>query len=383
MLRIENIKLSEKYHTGENYFEYDSLSLHDINLIIGPNASGKSQFFSRLRFLKETHTKGKPTRTIKTIFTANIEFIDTESSEKICYDFQAGPGELIVETIKNMTTNTNYLKYDQENALLVNEKTGKEVSFLINKRQSITKQIEDHKGKFPTIYEIGKFFESILFLDTDKFNPHAIEVGQAQLIPSDQMANISSVVLNWKKRSPKLYNILLAKYKMFFPSVEDFTSKPMAVANGQIEMLAIKEKGVKEEILAPSVSSGMLRILCLLALPMTRQLGKPILGYDFSPSMIIIDEIDNGLDYEVTANIIDYLESETSFSQIIFSSHSPVVCNFVPPQKWHIFRRLASKVKVTSPFDIKDTKELIEKSKSSNWEIYKNHIANSQLYSVQ
>ena len=383
MLKIEKINLTEKYATGETYFDYEELKLHDINLIIGPNASGKSQFIGRLKFLKLTHQKGQPTKDLKTNFKASIVF-NNQSNGSIGYELSAGPGELIVESIINLNTKKSYLRYENEDALLLNEITGEEVKLLVNKRQSITKQIEDHKSKFPTIYEIGKFFESILFLDADKFNPHSIDIGPNQLIPSDQMRNISSVVLNWKVNSPKLFKILLDKYKTFFPYVEEFISKQVPIGNSLLDVLSIKEKGVKEEVLAQNVSSGMLRILCLLALPMTRQIDKKLLGgQNFSPSMIVIDEIDNGLDYQITGNIIDYLESETEFSQILFTSHSPVVCNFVTPKKWHIFRRLASRVKVTSPFDIKETKELIEKSKSSNWDIYKNHIANSQLYSVQ
>ena len=150
-----------------------------------------------------------------------------------------------------------------------------------------------------------------------------------------------------------------------------------------VDMLAIKEKGVIETVAASDMSSGMLRILCLLAISMSRNLGDHIQGVKFEPSMIIIDEIDNGLDYDRISRIIDYLESETSFFQIIFSSHSPVVCNFVPPENWHIFRRSATRVKATRPHDIEKTKELIEKSSSANWDIYEHHISKSKLYSIE
>ena len=384
MLRIESIKLAETYKDSKVYFDYDKIFMQDINLVIGPNASGKSQFINRLKFLRETHRKNQPTKNIVTIFKAEVVFNNENTDKRIRYELTAGPGQLIVEQIEDLLARKFYLKNNQKGTFLLDENTGKETTFLLNKRQSITKQVEDHIEKFPTINEIGKFFENILFLDADKFNLLTIDLGSEHLIPSDQIRNISSVVLNWKDKIPKLYDILLKKYKSFFPYVEEFTSREeVSIGNKLFDVLAIKEKGVKEDVPVQNISSGMLRILCLLALPMTKQIKKPILGYDFSPSVIVIDEIDNGLDYEMIYSIIDSLKSETVFSLIILSSHSPVVCNFIPPENWLIFRRSASRVKVTNPLSIKETKELIERSKTNNWEIYKNHIANSRLYSVK
>lgn len=379
MLRVKKIELSEKYQDGGEYFDFDSIQLQNINLIIGPNASGKSQFFARLKFLRAIHTKRIPTPSLITIFHAKVVFEDKEIKEEINYELRAGPGEFIEETISSGSK--EFLGINGNDLFLLNEKEGREVSFLVNKRQSVTKQIEDHKDVFPTIYKIGNFFENILFLEADKFDPNALAIGPNQLIPSDRMENISSVILNWQKQCLNIYELLLKEYKRFFPYIERFLSERVQVPHGRVEILALKEKNIRKSVLAPEMSSGMLRILCLLALPMSRHLGQSI--PNFKPSMIIIDEIDNGLDYKCTGDIIEYLEGETDFFQIIFSSHSPIVCNFISPEKWHIFKRRASKVKVTNPSKVRETKELIEQAKASNWEIYKNHIANSSLYSVE
>ena len=381
MLKIKSIKMSDK-DQNHTRFDYDEMPLHDINLIIGPNASGKSQFFARLKYLRTLHRKSNPTQNLQTTFYAHIVFQDEEGQEKIHYQLKAGPGELVHETIKS--DSRDYLIHDGEESKLLNEKTNETQVLLANKRQSITKQIEDRQNSFPTIFAIGNFFENILFLDADKFNPNAVMVGPDQFVPSDQMENISSVVINWKNQYPNLYNLLLKEYKTFFPYVEEFSQIKMQVAHGIVDMLAVKEKNVVLPTLARDMSSGMLRILCLLALPMSRHLAYIAKEWSsFSPSMIVIDEIDNGLDYENISAIIEYLEAEASFSQIVFSSHSPVMCNFISLEKWHIFRRRDSKVKVTNPSQIEATKDLIEKARMSNWEIYKNHIAHSPLYSVQ
>ena len=387
MLRIEKIKFTETYENGETCFNYDEFFPQDINLIIGPNASGKSQFISLFKFLRNIHSRAISTQELFTCINVEVVFFDKESKQKINYKLSAGPGSRIDEKISNEETGNFYLKHKKKGGTcLFDEKDKEQLDFLVNKRESITKQIEDHKDKFPTIYKIGRFFETILFLDADKFDSNAPETRSQHLIPNDRMNNISSVVLNWKKEYPELYEALLNEYKKFFLYVENFSSQQFINKNNvPDETLSVQEKGIKNYILSPDLSNGMLRTLNLLALPMVRQLHEKLkLDVILKPGMIIIDEIDNGLDYEVIGKIIDYLKGEAAFYQILFSSHSPVVCNFIKPKKWHIFRRQASKVKITRPLDIPATKELIEESKSDNyWAIYKNHIAKSSLYSIK
>ena len=380
MLRIKSLKIWEE-HQNYDCFNYDKISLHDMNLIIGANASGKTQFFSRLKYLRTLHRKSTPTPKLETTFHADVVF-ENEENQKINYRLKAGPGELVNEIISS--DSKNYLAHDGESPTLLNEKTNKEQAFpLNNKRQSITKQIEDHKDSFSTISKIGNFFENILFLDADKFNPNAVITGPDQFIPSDRMENISSVVVNWNKKYPKLCKLLLQEYKEIFPYVENFSQEKVQMPNGNpFDMLTVKEKNLKLPTLATSMSSGMTRILCLLALPMCRQLPINTTELNF-PSMVVIDEIDNGLDYDCVDAIIEYLKAEATFSQILFSSHSPIVCNFISPEKWRIFRRHGNRIKITNPIEVKETKDLIERSKVNNWEIYIYHIVHSQLYSVQ
>ena len=383
MLKIQSLKLSEKYPNGDINFEYDEIRFQNINLIIGPNASGKTKFFELLKFLRAIHSKQLNPPSIDKIFMAKILF-ENEEKEIITYDLKLDPKLGVSETITSQSK--QYLEKDKNNGmLLLDEKTGQKKSLLTNKRSSITKQIEDYKEFFPTIYEIGSFFEYMLFLSTDKFNPLATGLNNFpdSMVLNENMANLSSVLQNWKKNHPEIYKNLLLEYKKFFPIVETFSFEKMLMSNStSVDMLMMKEKNIKRKIPAINLSAGMLRILCLLILPMTRKIfSNPHIQFKFS--LIVIDEIDNGLDYSSIENIIDYLESESSFAQIIFSSHSPLICNFVDPEKWYVFNRRISKIKITRPVDIPETKKLIQKSKDSNWELYKDHISKSHLYSIK
>ncbi len=384
MLRIESIKIWEE-HQDYNCLDYDSISLNDINLIIGDNASGKSQFFSRLKHLAAFHWGN--TLKLSVTFHADIVFQDDEENgEKINYRLKIEPSGLIEEMIKS--DSKNYLIHDDRDKTLklLNEKTNREeISRLFNRKDSITKQIGDNQDSFPTISKIGNFLGSILFVDADKFNPYNVRSGPEQIIPSYQMENISSVVANWQTQHPGLWKHLLKEYNKIFPKVKEFSKAQWQNPNnGTVsDILTIKEEKLKSPIWATGMSSGMIRILSLLALPMCRQLPKGTMGSNFCPSMVVVDEIDNGLDYQRIGDIIEFLEAEASFFQILFSSHSPLILNFVSPEKWHIFRRSGHKVKITRPNNVEETKQLIDAKVTESWRIYRDFIAHNPLYSAK
>lgn len=384
-LKIKEITFEER-ENKTLYWRADTLKFDDLNLIIGPNASGKTQFLRRVAYIKEIHTANLATRNIKTNFKTSVKFElsdhdQNEQKKQITYKIEVSPGPTIHEEIFD-DSGAHYFKVKNNEAFLYDEISKTEKSFLFNNSTSITKQVRTLGTSFQTISLIGDFFQSILFLHADKFNLSSIRLGKHEIIPSEDMENISSVVLNWKNSYPGLYKQLFSTYKTFFESVKDFDKKALVNAP-QEEILALIEDGVNEKIPITEMSSGMVRILSILALPLVRNLPFKQLSVKFTPSLILIDEIDNGLDYERIGLIIDHLRGESEFYQIVVSSHSPVVCNFIEPQYWRVFRRKGVEVKITSPMDVEETRDFSEKSKKSNWELYKNHISKSGKYSIQ
>ncbi len=378
MLKMKSIKLWEE-HPNHDCLDYDKMSLHDLDLLIGPNASGKSQFFARLKHLNHLHRKDlQNPSTWDTTFCANIIFQE-EGQEEITYTLTARPDNLIDEVIKS--DSKDYFISDGKKVKIWNEKDKTEIKqHFYDKSKTITTQEQmPNIQSFPTISKIGNFLQSIYFLDTDKFNPYNMTFGPQHLVPDHQLSNLYACIVNWKEQYPKLYKLLLTQYQDFFPSVTGFSHEKCN--NNTNDMLKIKEENMNSPIWASNMSCGMIRILGILTLSMSRQLAAELEWNP--PSMIAIDEIDNGLDYKYIGDIINHIEAEASFSQILFSSHSPVVCNFVDPEKWHVFKRLGGKVKITTPPEISTTRKLIEKARMSNWELFKDHIYHSSLYAVK
>jgi len=101
------------------------------------------------------------------------------------------------------------------------------------------------------------------------------------------------------------------------------------------------------------------------------------------PSLILIDEIENGLDFKTLKYIINYLKDYSDDSQIIFSSHSPLVCEFVHPNFWIIVKRSGVDISFISPKNVENNiDEQMESFRQKYWDFYSKHISNSNLYIV-
>ena len=104
----------------------------------------------------------------------------------------------------------------------------------------------------------------------------------------------------------------------------------------------------------------------------------------FPPSLILIDEIENGLDFKTLKYIIKYYEEYSDDSQVIMSSHSPLVCDFVSPTKWIIVRKIGNELRFIAPHDVEnDLNSQLDIFKQKHWDFYLKHISNSRLYKVE
>ena len=122
-------------------------------------------------------------------------------------------------------------------------------------------------------------------------------------------------------------------------------------------------------------------MLCLLCLPKT---VFNLTGKLDAPSLIAVDEIENGLDFKTLKFIIQYFLDYSDESQILLSTHSPLVCDFVHPNEWRVVKRNGTTVKVKHPPEVeKQLDEQLELFKNRHWEFYSKHISNSRLYRVK
>ena len=97
-------------------------------------------------------------------------------------------------------------------------------------------------------------------------------------------------------------------------------------------------------------SDGLLRLMAICAIP------------EFSPqtSLVMLDEIEDGIEPHILPELIMRVVSD-SCSQIILTSHSPLLVNFFGPKDIHVMARTKDGLVVTTQFsDLDDWREGLE-----------------------
>jgi len=162
------------------------------------------------------------------------------------------------------------------------------------------------------------------------------------------------------------FDAVKGEFKSIFSFIEDiiFVNPPYVFADSaNIQVLAIKEKGIDAPIMLHDLSSGMQKVLLII----TDLITLP------SNWVYIIDEYENSLGLNAINFLPEFLDTYGQNSQFIITSHHPYLINNMPVSDWLIFSRSGSNVSV------KSGKDLVEKYKESKQEAFI-QLLNDPLY---
>lgn len=371
LLRLKNFHLQDR-HLDEIDYKLDSLSLADFTLVIGDNAQGKTRLFNTLIFLRELFS-GR-SRRILTTFEAYFEFI-APNKDELQYSISITP-QTDLNTYSETIRRDGKLLFSRSENTLIDEVNDRAVSnFYIS--ENIPALVSITEPGFKSIAAIRSFFQRIVVANTGLEN-HTIRFNKDALVPNEIGTDLASVLNNWKDSFPARFNQVVRDFTKCFTYIEkvDLVDKGMPG-----KLLALHEKQVKKQIVQLEWSEGFKRTLWLITLG-NIQFGNN--GNAVAPSVICIDEIENSLDYKTLKYIVSYFRDLTSESQIIVSSHSPLVCDFIPPQDWRVFRRKGSSVKGYRPSELDtDLEKSLDFFERKHWEFYVDHLASVKLHKVK
>ena len=376
-LKVRMIEFSEK---GDSHIEsiVNPVGVGDFNLFIGDNAQGKSRFFRTIHFLS-TLFSGAP-NLILTRFFAKFTFqLSSEEGEESKIEYQ-----LEIEPKNPFPVYNEWIQKDgvtlfsKRERILFNESKQENIeNFFLPENVSAILSISG--SEFPTINTIRNYFQRIVFLTANK--AHSIDINPNEFIPNIYGSNIATVLYNWKNKYNPLYNEVIHYFQECFSFIKEVKFNRTQLPNGQIaNLLAFRESDIRIDINQVEWSDGIYRVLCFLLLP---KIPFSHENKKLSPSLILIDEIENGLDYKTLKYVIHYLQSHSDDSQIFISSHSPLVCEFINPKDWLVAKRTGSTINFINPSEVEDIENQLELFKQEHWELYSRHISNSKLYTVK
>ena len=340
----------------KNFLSYGSegeeIELQPLNVLIGPNASGKSNLIDAVGILKSTPNdinipfrqgggigewlwKGDE-KNSNNIPTATIEATVDYPEEPIPLRYQISftmvgqKLEIVDEVVENEerfdpTYKDVYFFYRHQNGnpVLNTRKVSEEGTSKytnsgkrhlsrdeINFSQSVLSQKQD-KYFYPELAYLNNLFSNIRIYrewNLGRYTPP--RKPQPSDLPNDFLeedaSNLAHVLLDLDFQGIK--PLLIEQLQKFYEAVGDITAR----LEGSTIQTFLRDKKFKRAIPATRLSDGTLRYLCLLTL----------LCHPSPPPLICIEEPELGLHPDILSTVAELLIAASKRTQIIVTTHS-------------------------------------------------------------
>lgn len=331
--------------------ECEEVTLEPLNVLIGPNASGKSNLIEAIGILRATPKDlTAPIRDGggigewlwkggKTIPTAKLEATVSYPEGimplryRLCMTLAGQRLEIVDEAIENERPNRPaetdvyfFYRYQSGNPVLnvrtaigVQARAGTDEGRTrrslrredLSAEQSVLSQRKD-PDQYPEITYLGNQFANIrLYREWNLGRYTAPRMPQKADLPEDFLEENASnlgLLLNDLQNRSGSRQVLLQKFKEFYEEAEDITTK---IHGGTVQVF-VHEKGLSQPIPATRLSDGTLRYLCLLVL----------LCHPTPPPLLCIEEPELGFHPDILTTIAELLVEASQRTQLIVTTHS-------------------------------------------------------------
>ena len=334
---IEKIRLRNILSFGDKGEEIELLSL---NVIIGQNASGKSNLIDVLKLLRslpkdrglvnfisrngginEWVWKGKKTKNY-----AQIDIALYRSNRIIAYEVKFGDEydrsitAIIDEVVRVLFHNEDKIikivkRQDKDDIPFGKVLSDEEERQYLNYDESILSGAF-LKNNFDSLVLDLIFMLSKFVVFTDLQTNRKTEMRKPQLPDApnnflEEDANNLALVLNDLEHRGDTKDKIVENLKKFNPLIKDYSIRML----GGTVQLFIREEGLEKPISAMRLSDGTLRYLCLLA----------ILCHPEPPPLICIEEPETGLHPDILPTIAELMIEASQRTQLIVTTHSDIL----------------------------------------------------------
>lgn len=345
---IQSIKLQNFLSFGP---DSEEIELKSLNVLIGPNASGKSNLIEAVGFLRaspidlalpirdgggviEWLWKGSsktPTAEV------NITIYHPEGTmplrHRISFTMVGQRFELVDEAVENERPDSTY--FDDVRFYYRFKKGHPVISVYpdqgdgtyqkrplerklrredLSLDQSVLSQRKD-PDQYPEITYLGNQYSRIRLYREWNLGRYTLpRLPQKADLPEDflleDLSNLG-LVLNHLEHQPGLRDLMLDKLKQFHESFRDISTR---IHGGTVQIF-LHENGLHQPVPATRLSDGTLRYLCLLA----------ILCHPSPPPLVCIEEPELGLHPDILPTVADLLIEASNRMQLIVTTQSDIL----------------------------------------------------------
>ncbi len=355
------MELKEIYIENFKSFKSCKVELEKFNVVVGKNASGKTNLIEFFKLLRKIYVEGGGNPFIEWWGYNNVVFMHDENltikfslkfkdrvndKEKfIVYEGEITGAHGNFEIIKDAIDTEEYkivkeggkiniLQYDLSgttNLILEGSFARPSPPYTVGIFDVVYKPIiqfrkEDFKrfifSEFhePLFDEVVPYFDKILNFIKNTIilkDINAVEISaplnlSKNVVLAENGKNLANVLHTLMLQNAEIPKGIRTSLSYIFPDVSVFVG---LTEDGRI-FIKVRENDL--ELLPPSISTGFFKFLTLIT------------AIELKPALIVIDEIENSLYAKTIEFLIDELKN--SKSQVIITTHSPVVVDLVYPE---------------------------------------------------
>ena len=284
-----------------------NLKLNSINVLIGSNGAGKSNFISVFSLMTDVLKKSLQLEAnkcgINSLFYNGIKI--TQKIEVETHFKDDAYGFSLIPTDDNRVIFEDEYFIYQEN---------REHHLGSGHSESRLNQNIDDDGShsFPILKNPG--WRVYHFHDTSRYS----KIKQEHNLSDNRMlhfdaSNLAAFLYRLKQYYPKNYQEIVATVRLAAPYFDDFLLEPREANKEQI-ILKWQQKGSDTVFNASQLSDGTLRFMCLAALFL-----QPL---ELQPSAVIVDEPELGLHPYAITILAEMVRKASVHRQIILSTQS-------------------------------------------------------------
>lgn len=316
-------------------FEHAEVTLRPFTLVAGPNGTGKTSVLQAIEFLgamtrdslkdaldyrhwdyADLPRLHAPTKEFG--FTAHITLDDAEIEWELRFGKRRSPG-VASELVRRDGSDLLRRRGRRMQRLDESRDEWETVTQTLTSSWLSTVTRED-RGRYPALLGLANWARNVrryVALAPESLREPSRRTEDGMGASGEHLAGFLRFL---RDRRPDRFGAVVERVKTYYPELADIHVKGGAYGWNRIEILEDWQSG-PVPFNARQVSDGLLRVLAVAA----------IFELDDPPSVLMLDEVENGLHPHLLGGLVDLLRqlAHERGVQVIVTSHSPIALNYV------------------------------------------------------
>jgi predicted ATPase len=332
-------------HGFKSIRELNQFELHSLNILIGANGAGKSNFVEIFRMLRAMVDQNLNSYVQRNGGADGFFFNGPQVTESINCKFEFGSNsyrfDLVSTAAEKLLITTEATRFLDHNWNTIG--SSEYESQLDHARQQRGRL--GHHSVAWHVYDSLSNWVVYHFHDTSNTAPmRRSEIVQDSKRLRDDAANIAPFLHRLRDEESTAYYHILNAVRLVTPFFEDFLLDPVRRGEAEQVNLSWRQRGSDYPMQPYHLSDGSIRFICL---------ATALLQPD-PPSTIIIDEPELGLHPYALAILAELIQSAAATTQVIISTQSPALVDHFSAEDLIVVNRKAG----ASTFKRLDSSEL-------------------------